>query len=104
MTYNEFKAGLFMKYHFTYLKSTPFIKFNIYHSDTSASFEDGIILKVDAERVLKGIKNRYMAEALCLMAQGYLQWEIALMLGRSEDTIEWYVRKIKRILKNYYGK
>jgi hypothetical protein len=102
-TYQEFKIGLFIKYHFVYLKSTPFIKFNQYHSDTSAVFEDSIILKIDAERVLKTITNRNMVEAFCLIAQGYMQWEIGEMLGKSEGAIEDYVTRIKSILKNNKG-
>ena len=99
MTYNEFKAGLYMLYHFTYLKSTPFIKFNVYHSDTSATFEDGIILKVDAQRVLQGLKNKNMIRAFELMAQGYLHWEVGLMLGLSDRTIDCYVDRFKKYLK-----
>ena len=101
MTYDEFKAGLFIKYHFIYLKSTPFIKFNVYHGNTSAVFEDAVMLKVDAENVLKRLTNRNMVKAFCLMAQGYLQWETAEMIHRSTSTIEWYIREIKKILKIY---
>ena len=98
MTYDEFKAGLFIKYHFIYLKSTPFIKFNQYHSSTDAVFEDMVILKIDAEKVLATIDNRNMAKAFCLMAQGYMQWEVGIMLGRSVDTIKWYIKEIKKLL------
>lgn len=99
MTYDDFKTGLFIKYHFIYLKSILFIKFNIYHNDTSAVFENAIILMVDAENVLAGIKNCNMVEALCLMAQGYLQWEIGELLNLSKRTIENYVFRIKRKLE-----
>lgn len=99
MTYDEFKAGLFVKYHFIYLKSTPFIKFNTYHGSTSAVFEDAVILKVDAERVLKGLTNRNMARAFCLMAQGYMQWEVGQMLQLSVRTIEQYVYRFKKYLE-----
>jgi DNA-binding NarL/FixJ family response regulator len=98
MTYNEFKAGLFMKYHFTYLKSTPFIKF-VYRSDTSATFEDGIILKVDSERVLKKIKSKNIVEALCLMAQGYMEWEVAEKMGKSEEAIKQYIYRTRKLLE-----
>ena len=97
MTYNDFKTGLFLKYHLVYLKSTPFIKFNVYHSDTSAVFERAIILIVDAENILAGIKNRNMAEALCLLAQGYEQWEVGELLGRSERSIRRYVDKARKL-------
>ena len=100
MTYDEFKAGLFIKYHFVYLKSTPFIKFNVYHGNTSAVFEDAVILKVDAEKVLKGLNNRNMAKAFCLMAQGYMQWEVGEMLSKSEGSIKQYVVRMKSYLKN----
>lgn len=99
MTYDEFKAGLFVKYHFIYLKSTPFIKFNVYHSDTSAVFENSVILKIDAERVLATIENRNMAKAFCLMAQGYMQWEVGQILQLSVRTIEQYVYRFKKELK-----
>ena len=98
MTYDEFKAGLFVKYHFIYLKSTPFIKFNQYHGDTSATFEDSILLKVDAENILKELKNRNMAKAFSLMAQGYCQWEVGEMIGLSVRTIEQYVYRFKKYL------
>ncbi len=100
MTYNDFKTGLFLKYHLIYLKSTPFIKFNVYHSDTSAVFENAVILIVDAENVLAGIKNRNMAEALCLLAQGYLKWEVAILLNLSERTVENYIYRVKDYLRN----
>ena len=99
MTYDEFKTGLFIKYHLVYLKSTPFIKFNIYHWDVSAVFEKAIILKSDAERVLSKIKNRNMVKALCLMAQGYMQWEVGAILGKSEGAIKQYVVRIKKELE-----
>lgn len=99
MTYNEFKAGLFAKYHFVYLKSKPFITFNQYHGENPALFEDAVILKVDAEKVLKDLKNRNMAEAFCLMAQGYLYWEIGEMLYKSEGAIKQYVVRIKKLLE-----
>lgn len=95
MTYDEFKLGIFYRYHFVYLKATPFIKFNVYHSDTSAVFENQTILKVDAEQVLKKLENRNMAQAFCLMAQGYPEWQVGKMIGRSERTIRRYVNKIK---------
>ena len=101
MTYDDFKTGLFIKYHLVYLKSIPFIKFNIYHGDTSAVFENAVILMIDAEKVLARIRNRNMASALCLMAQGYCHWEIAILLSLSERTIENYVFRIKRDLKKY---
>lgn len=96
MTYDEFKTGLFIKYHLVYLKSTPYIKFNIYHWDISAVFENAIILKVDAENVLSNIKNRNMVQAFCLMAQGFLQWEVGEILKLSERTIQCYVQRVKR--------
>ena len=99
MTYQEFTAGLFIKYHFIYLKSTPFIKFNVYHSDTSAVFENAVILKIDAERVLTKITNRNMAKAFCLMAQGYMQWEVGQTLQLSVRTIGQYVYRFKKELK-----
>ena len=101
MTYDDFKTGLFIKYHLTYLKSIIFIKLNAYHGDTSAAFENAIILMADAENVLAEIKNRNMASALCLMAQGHCHWEIAILLSLSERTIENYVFRIKRDLKKY---
>lgn len=97
MTYQDFKKGLFVKFHLTYLKSTPFIKF-VYHSDTSAKFENPIILMADAENVLRRIKNRNMVQALCLMAQGYQQWEVAEEMGLSDRAIEQYAYRVKKYL------
>lgn len=97
MTYKDFKQGLHIKYHLTYLKSTPFIKF-VYHSDTSAKYENPVILMADAETVLGRIKNRNMVKALCLMAQGYQQWEVAEEMGLSDLTVENYTHRVKRYL------
>lgn len=97
MTYKEFKDGLFVKFHLTYLKSTPFIKF-VYHSDVGAKYENPVILMVDAEVVLNRIKNRNMVRALCLIAQGYQQWEVAEEMGLSDRAIEQYVYRVKKYL------
>ena len=97
MTYEEFMAGLYVKYHMVYVRSVPFIKFGGVHKE-AAGFEDMVILKVDAERVLAELKNRNMAEALCLIAQGYLQWEVAEMLEVSVRTVEQYVYRFKKYL------
>lgn len=98
MTYNDFKTGLFIKYHLVYLKSKPYIKFNQYHGSMLAIFENAIIMKVDAEVMLESIRNRNMAEAFCLMAQGYLQWEVGEILGKSERTIRRYIEIAKEKL------
>ncbi len=95
MTYREFKAGLFFKYHFVYLQSKSFVQFNSFHGEAQAKFERAIILKADAECVLRGIKNRNLAKALCLVAQGYCQWEVGEILGRSERTIRRYIREVR---------
>ncbi len=99
MTYREFKAGLFYKYHFTYLQATPFIKFNAFHGVAQAKFEKAIILKTDAEYILERIKNRNTAEAFCLIAQGYCQWEVGEILGRSERTIRRYIEEVKGLFR-----
>jgi len=65
-------------------------------------FEEAIVYKVDSENVLDKLKNKNMAEALCLIAQGYEQWEVALMIDKSIYTIWWYVKEIKEILKKDY--
>jgi len=96
--YKDFKSGLFFKYHLTCLKSLSYIKFNIYHSDFSATFELPIALKADAEKVLGKIENRDIAAALCLAAQGYYQWQIGEMLGRSTRTIRRYIAEAKKII------
>ena len=96
--YKEFKTGLYVKYHMSYVRSVLFIKFDKLKGKSVAGWEDLIILKVDAENVLKGIKNKNMVEALCLIAQGYFYKDIAKELGKSIDTIKWYVREIKKIL------
>ena len=99
--YKDFKSGLFIKYHLVYLKSLPFIKFSVYHSDFSATFELPIALKVDAEKMLAKIKEElpYPAiTALCLAAQGYMQWEIGELIGRSERTVRRYMSEAKKII------
>ena len=98
MTYNEFMAGLYVVYHTVYVRSVAFIKFSKAKGDTSAKFENPIALMVGALVVLHRIKNRNMAEALCLMAQGYMQWEIGEMLNVSERTIQSYTRRVERYL------
>ena len=98
MNFKDFKSGLFIKYHLVYLRSLPFIKFNVYHSDFSAMFELPVALKVDAEKALGEIKNRNIIAALCLAAQGYYQWEIGEILGKSASTIKRYIAEAKRIL------
>ena len=97
MTYQEFKMGLFFKYHLIYLQSKPFIKFNTFHGEAQAKFEKPIILKADAEYILERIKNRNTAEAFCLIAQGYCQWEVGEILGRSERTIRRYIEEVKEL-------
>jgi len=84
----------------SYLKSVLFIKFDKLKGKSASGWEDLIILKVDAENVLRGIKNKNMVEALCLIAQGYLYGDIAEELGLSERTIENYVYRLKEYLKN----
>lgn len=99
MTYNEFITGLHIKYHYQPLHSTTFIKFNTNHNCVMVTVEDLLVLKVDAEKMLKEIKNRNMVKAFELKAQGYLQWEIAEMLGLSLTTIEHYKDRVKKYLK-----
>lgn len=41
-----------------------------------------------------------MAKALCLMAQGYMHWEVGEMMGKSEGAIDQYVVRIKKYLNN----
>jgi DNA-directed RNA polymerase specialized sigma24 family protein len=98
MEYKDFKSGLYIKYHLTCLKSLSYIKFNVYHSDFSATFELPIALKADAEKALVKIENRNIVAALCLAAQGYYQWEIGEMLGKSTSTIKRYIAEAKRII------
>ena len=97
MTYREFKAGLFYKYHFVYLQSKSFVQFNSFHGVAQAKFEKAIILRTDAEYILERIKNRNLAEALCLVAQGYCQWEVGEILGRSERTIGRYIKEAEAL-------
>jgi len=99
MTYEEFKTGLYIKHHFAYSRSVSFIKFSQIHYNDSNTMEDLIILKVDAEKVLNKVRNPNMREALCLIAQGFLYWEIAEMLKLTERTIERYVERIKKICR-----
>ncbi len=98
MTYKEFMAGLYVKYHMVYVRSVPFIKFGGVHKE-AAGFENLVIAKVDAERVLAGLKNKNMALALCLAAQGYYQWQIAETIGVSVKAISQYVQRFKNILE-----
>ena len=100
MTYKEFKTGLYVKYHMSYVKSVLFIKFDKLKGESVSGWENLIILKVDAENVLKEIKNKNMVKALCLIAQGYFYEDIARELGLSKRTIRRYVNKIKNNLEN----
>ena len=102
MTYKEFMTGLYWKYHMVYVRSVPFVKFGE-ASKESAGFEDRIIAKVDSERMLAKIKNRNMAEALCLIAQGYMEWEVGIMLGLKYQTTRRYVWEFKKILKKDFN-
>jgi DNA-binding NarL/FixJ family response regulator len=91
-------AGLYVKFHQVYVRSKPFIKFNKISSE-KAEFEDLVILKVDAQRVVGSLKNRNMARSLHLIAQGFLHWEIAEMLKLSERTVDQYVYRFKKYLQ-----
>jgi len=99
--YGEFMKGLYIKFNMSYLKSTSFAVIGKNMSWKGGGFEEAIVYKVDSENVLDKLKNKNMAEALCLIAQGYEQWEVALMMGKSTRTIEWYVQEVKRFLKKF---
>jgi hypothetical protein len=99
--YGEFMKGLHIKFHMSYFKSTSFAVIGKNMSWKGGGFEEAIVYKVDSEAVLGKLKNKNMAEALCLIAQGYEQWEVAIMMGKSIRTIEWYVQEVKRFLKKF---
>jgi hypothetical protein len=98
MNYGDFMRGLYYKFNMVYAKSKPFIVFGGRPKE-EADYVEKVIAKVDSEAVLAKLKNKNMAEALCLIAQGYEQWEVALMMGLSIYTVQEYPQKIKRILK-----
>ena len=103
MTYKEFMTsefmiGLYWKYHMIYGHSISFIKSDG-TSNEMEEFENRVIAKVDSERILDKLKNKNMARALCLIAQGYFYEDIAEELGLSKRTVEWYVDEMKRFLK-----
>jgi hypothetical protein len=100
MNYGDFMRGLYYKFNMVYAKSKPFIVFGGRPKE-EADYVEKVIAKVDSEAVLKKLKNKNMAEALCLIAQGYEQWEVAIAIGKSIRTVEWYVQEIKRILKKF---
>jgi hypothetical protein len=100
MTYADFMRGLFYKFNMIYVKSKPYIAFGGSPRE-EAEYVGMVTLLVDSETVLNNIENRNMAEALCLISQGYEQWEVALMIDKSPKTIAWYVMEIKRILRNF---
>jgi hypothetical protein len=100
MTYADFMRGLFYKFNMIYVKSKPYIAFGGSPQE-EAEYVGMVTLLVDSETVLNNIENRNMAEALCLISQGYEQWEVALMIDKSPKTIAWYVMEIKRILRNF---
>ena len=84
----------------SYVKSVLFIKFDKLKGESVSGWEELIILKVDAEKILRGIRNKNMVEALCLIAQGYFYEDVAEELGLSERTIENYIYRIKKYLKS----
>jgi len=98
MTYEEFMTGLYAKYHYVPDSSISFIPVSKNSGDAGVTFEEIIALIVDAERVLKQVKNKNMVKTFELIAQGYFQWEIAEMLEVSISSIEKYVRTIKNFL------
>ena len=100
MTYKEFKMGLYVKYHMSYLRSVLFIKSDKLKGKSVSGWEDLIILKVDAERILKKLTNRNMGKALCLIAQGYSECEVAEILDRTDRMIRYYISNMKKFLKN----
>lgn len=103
ITYEQFKTGLFFKYGMIYTQSKPFIKFNQTFNYGPALFERMIDLKVTAENILDSLKNnkhnRRKIKVFNLMAQGYMQWEIAKKLNISTRTIKRYVIEMKNYLK-----
>lgn len=95
MTYNDFKSGLYISHHLTYLKSILFIRF-CQGKTEEATFVKAIILMVDAERILDKVESPVMVKVLCLQAQGYAQWEIAEALNISENAVSLHIHKFKR--------
>lgn len=96
LTYKEFKTGLYLIYH--YVPNTSMLFIPSKKTQSENSFQDLIVLKVDTENILEQIKNSKMKKALILMAKGYLQWEVAIMLRVSVERIKKYVQKVKKVL------
>jgi hypothetical protein len=99
MNYGDFMRGLYYKFNMVYAKSKPFIVFGGRPKE-EADYVEKVIAKVDSEAVLKKLKNKNMAEALCLIAQGYEQWEVGIIMGLKYQTIRRYVWEVKEIIKN----
>lgn len=99
MTYDEFKAGLFAREHYVPNSSILFIPSNKNKGGDDTTFTDIVALIIDAERVIKQIKNKNMVEAFKLMAKGFLAWETAEEMCLSERTIRRYINKIKKDLE-----
>lgn len=99
MTYGEFMAGLYAMYHYVPARSKVFVKDGKQRGQNSINEEDILCLIIDSEIMLKKIKNKNMAKAFELAAQGYLQWEIAKILKLSPITIKLYKSKLKKYLK-----
>lgn len=69
-----------------------------------AGFEDIICGWVDALELLRGIKNIKKKQIIGYKAMGYNNWEIAEILGVSEQAIKQNIARIKKYFKNIYTK
>lgn len=97
MTYKEFITGLYLIFHYVPNASRLFIPAK--KVQTENTFQDFVVLKVDAEIMLKQIKNLNKRASLIYKAIGYYNWEIAIKLRTSERTINNYIKSIKIFLR-----
>ena len=67
---------------------------------TESDFEDIMCEYVDALNELKRIRNVNRRKIISYSAMGYHNWEIAKMLGMTENGVDWHIREAKRFFKN----
>ena len=94
MNYNDFKSGMYISFHLTYLQSILFIRF-CQGKTEEATFVRAIILKADAERILSRVHNPITVKILSLQAKGYAQWEIAEELNITENAVSLRIHKFR---------
>jgi hypothetical protein len=96
--------GIYKMYSFTYSKTCTRYdnKFysNFQNTNYQAGFEDDIVTTVDISGLLGSIKNLRKRHVFIYRCLGYDNWEIAIIYGKSEKTIQRDYMQIKRRFTN----